>query len=65
VLGLQDQSRAANPTLTSQLGPRRPSGDPSMSGDAHQAPSGHGQDPGTTPHRPSGLSYLPGVRPFG
>lgn len=55
VLGLQDQSAAANPSLCSQLGPRAPSHNPHMSASIadHCAPSGHGQS-GATPARPSG-----------
>ena len=54
VLGLQDESAAANPSLTSQLR-AAPSANPHMSASIadHCAPSGTGQS-GATPARPSG-----------
>jgi hypothetical protein len=60
VLGLTDESGAANATLTTQLGrnapdPLTPQRQPSP------APTGLGQQFGTTPERPGGMAYLPGA----
>lgn len=64
---LIDQASAASPGMLSQLGPRRPSGDPSASaGQAeHTAPSTVGAEFRTSPQRPAGAPAmdLGGYRP--